>query len=133
VATETVRYLTYHEVVLIHFTLMRYLGESRFGIFSRDLVESALARPHHAAVYENADIVRQAAHLCYGFIKDHPWVGGNKRTATMLMREFLRLNGYKFNAPSKDIVDMVLAVESDQWMVAEIESWLRRFVSRPSA
>jgi len=41
VAIEPVRYLTYQEAVLIHFTMMRYLGETRYGIFSRDLVESA--------------------------------------------------------------------------------------------
>ncbi|MGE0100821.1 MAG: hypothetical protein AB7H86_05725 [Blastocatellales bacterium] len=69
-ATESVRYLTYQEAVLIHFTLMRYFGETRYGIFSRDLVESALARPQHAAMYENADLVRHAAHLCFGMIKD---------------------------------------------------------------
>ncbi len=135
-AIEPVRYLTYQEAVLIHFILMRYLGETRYGIFSRDLVESALARPQHAASYENADIIRQASHLCFGLIKDHPWIGGNKRTATMLVREFLRLNGYRFQASSGETVKMVLAVEADQWKVDEIESWLRQYISRlpsPSA
>lgn len=92
-AIEEPRYLTYAEAVLIHFTLMEFYQETRYGVFSRDLVESALARPQQAATFENADLIRQAAHLCFGMIKNHPWVSGNKRTATMLMREFLRLNG----------------------------------------
>jgi death on curing protein len=73
-------------------------------------------------------LLRQAAHLCFGFIKDHPWIGGNKRTATMVMREFLRLNGYRLQAPSASVIELVLAVEADRWRVAEIEDWLRSFV-----
>ena len=86
-ATEPTRYITYAEAVLIHVVVMRYFGESHFGVDDRALIESALARSKHAATYENADIVRQAATLCFGLIKNHPWVGGNKRTATAIMVE----------------------------------------------
>ncbi len=41
-ATETV-YIQYEEAVLIHFSLMRKLGETRYGVDHRDLIESALA------------------------------------------------------------------------------------------
>ena len=52
------------------------LGRDDFGVFSRHLIESALARPQQAAVWENADLARQAATLCFGLIKNHPWIGG---------------------------------------------------------
>jgi death-on-curing protein len=94
-ATEEIIYLTYEEAVLIHISLMQKFGEVRYGVDQRDLIESALARPKHAAVYENADVIRQAATLCFGLVKNHPWLGGNKRTATTLMRRFLELNGYQ--------------------------------------
>lgn len=48
-ATDGVAYLTYHEAVLIHILLMRGLGEERYGVFDRSLVESALARPRQSA------------------------------------------------------------------------------------
>ncbi len=67
-ATETV-YIKYEEAVLIHFALMRTLGESRYGVDHRDLIESALARPQNSAVYANADIIRQSATLLFGLIK----------------------------------------------------------------
>ena len=101
------------------------MGGTRFGVESRDLIESALARPKHAAVYENADIVRQAATLCFGLIKNHPWTGGNKRTASFLMDEFLFQNGFELDATSNDLIEMSLALESDSWKVDEIEDWLR--------
>jgi death on curing protein len=82
-ATESspteVHYLTYPEAVMLHIMLMRRLGESHFGVFDRTLVESALARPRHAATFEGANLMRQAATRCFGLIKNHPWLGGNKR------------------------------------------------------
>jgi death on curing protein len=95
------------------------------------LVESALDRPKQAVFYGNADIVRQAAStLCFGLIKNHPWRGGNKRTATYLMRFFLLTNGFELEYEIEDMLTMVLSVESDAWKVDEIEDWLRPRVKR---
>ncbi len=123
---ENIVYLDFVEAVDLHFALMKTWGETRFGVESRNLIESALARPKHAAIYENADIIRQAATLVFGLIKSHPWTGGNKRTASFLMDEFLLRNGFEMTATSKDLYEMSLAVESDKWKIDEIESWLRK-------
>ena len=72
----------------MHFELMQYVGEVRYGVFDRSLIESALARPQQAAAYDQADLFAQAATLCFGLIKNHPWIGGNKRTATYLVEKF---------------------------------------------
>ena len=128
-ATETV-YIKYEAAVLIHFTLMRRLGESRYGVDHRDLIESALARAQNSAVYANADIIRQSATLLFGLIKNHPWRGGNKRTATTLLRRFLELNGYQKAWTTAEQIELVLAVESDEWNVEEIENWLRARVRK---
>ncbi len=128
-ATETV-YIKYEEAVLVHFSLMRRLGEVRYGVDNRDLVESALARAQNSAVYANADIIRQSATLLFGLIKNHPWLGGNKRTATTLLRRFLELNGYQKTWTISEQIELVLAVEADKWKVDEIENWLRTRVRK---
>jgi len=122
--TEPVKYLNYAEAVLLHIELMRIWGETRCGVFDRALVESALARPQQAAAYEDAGPIRQAATLCYGLIKNHPWVGGNKRTATAITDEFLDRNGIEVVAPAVEVIGMVLAVEADRWGIDEVENWL---------
>ena len=127
-AIEKTLYIDYLEAVEIHFELMRYYGESRIGIFEPNLIESALARPKHAATYENADIIRQAATLCFGLIKNHPWQGGNKRTATALTDSFLWRNGWSLKVKRSEIIELSLNVESDLWKVDEIENWLRLHV-----
>ena len=127
-AIEETVYIAYEEAVFIHIVLMRAIGESRYGVASRDLVQSALARPQQAAIYESANLIRQSATLCFGLIKNHPWQGGNKRTATVLTNEFLKRNGWQIKTSSHNLIEMVLAVESDAWKVDEIENWLRNKV-----
>src|SRR5690349_20782384 len=115
---------------------MRRLKEVRYGVFDRALVESSLARPQQAAIYEQADLPAQAATLCFGLIKNHPWIGGNKRTATHLTDHFLKRNGSEISATSAEVVEMVRAIESDQWDVARLVEWMRGHTipfSRPSA
>ncbi len=129
-ATEEAIYLSYSEAALVHIELMRYLGETRYGVADRTLVESALARPIQAAAYEGADLQRQAATLLYGLIKNHPWVGGNKRTATALVERFLNHNGFEVNASAPELIELVLAVEADRWRVDGIDAWMRRHTGR---
>ena len=47
--TDDIRYVSYREAVFIHVELMRLMGETRYGVDDRTLIESALARPQHAA------------------------------------------------------------------------------------
>jgi death-on-curing protein len=111
---------------MLHIMLMRRLEETHFGVFDRSLVESALARPHHAATFAGADLVRQAATLCFGLIKNHPWRGGNKRMATILVDRFLHLNGMELRTTVNDTVEMGLAVEVDRWDIDALTAWYRQ-------
>lgn len=122
------RYLTYPEAVGEHFALMWTHGETRYGVFDRSLIESALARPEQAAAYEDADLYAQAATLCYGLIKNHPWIGGNKRTATHLTDCFLQHNGYEILCTNDDLLELVYAIEADQWGLARITVWMQQHV-----
>lgn len=133
-ATEPTLYLTYTEAVVEHIELMRRLGEVRYGVFDRALLKSALMRPKQAAAYHHADLPAQAATLCFGLIKNHPWAGGNKRTATHLTDRFLKRNRLEISATTAEIVGMVLAVESGRWALESLTDWMRAHVvpfSRP--
>lgn len=65
----------------------------------------------------------------YGLIKNHLWVGGNRRTATALTQIFLRRNGAKITATVDDIVQLAPAVESGERQPSEIVNWLRAQVT----
>ena len=124
---ERPHYIEFAEAVLIHFRVMQLWGETHYGVADRSLIESALARPRQAAAYENADLLRQAATLYFGLIKNHPWTGGNKRTATFIVNIFLERHGMFVTANAEQTVRLVLDIESDQYQVDDIEAWLRQY------
>lgn len=124
-AIERILYISVQEAIKLHVLLMREWRENRFGIDHKDLLESALNRPKQTANFENADLIRQAATLCFGLVRNHPRLGGNKRTATFLMEIFLERNDFKLTATDEEIYEMVLKVESDVCKADEIENWLR--------
>jgi death-on-curing protein len=72
----------------------RQIAEHGGGSGTRDdnLLESALARPINLALYAELDAAALAASLAYGLARNHPFVDGNKRTAWVGARLFLRLN-----------------------------------------
>lgn len=121
-ATEA-NYVSYAEAVYLHIRLMKLSGETRYGVFDRALLQSALARPQQSAVYEQADLIRQAATLCFGLIKNHPFTGGNKRTTTALVDEFLFRNHVEVTATTAEIIELVLAIEAGAWAIDEAEAW----------
>lgn len=59
-------------------------------------------------------------------IKNHPWLGGNKRTATYLTEIFLAINEYDLFYELVDVVEFSRNVESNKWNIDGIENWLRQ-------
>ena len=55
-----------------------------------------------------------------------PLLGGNKRTATILVDRFLHLNGLELRTTVHETVEIVLAVEADRWDVYTITAWYRQ-------
>ncbi len=107
---------------------MKEVGEKRCGLRNRNMLESALARPQNSAIYENADIIRQAASLYFGLVKNRIWHGGNKRTATILIKKFLEINGFQTNWTLEEIMKLGRNVDADICKIDEIENWLRQRV-----
>lgn len=63
------------------------------GIRDRGLLESALFRPKNQLAYGNPNLFDLAAAYGYGITQNHLFIDGNKRTAYIVMRTFLKLNG----------------------------------------
>jgi death on curing protein len=58
------------------------------------LLESALARPQNAFAYGEGDIIVLGVRLMVGIAQAHAFEQGNKRTAFVSLRLFLRPNGF---------------------------------------
>ena len=123
-------YLPFEKLVALHVDLVcTKMGEPCLGVLSEERLEAALARPRHAAHYEGADLIRQAAYLFHGLIMNHGFVQGNKRTAYMSLEWFLHVNNVgRIQASDDAVIEMCLAVVEEQWDLERIEGWLVKHV-----
>jgi death-on-curing protein len=95
--TPRIEFLTVEEVLAIHEDQIRRYGGAA-GLRDRGLLESALVAAEFSAYYEGPDLFRLAATYLVHLIRNHPFVDGNKRTAVVAARVFLRLNGVHLGA-----------------------------------
>lgn len=95
------------------------------GIRDMTLVESALARPKHLAVYDKPDAAALAAAYAYGVARNHGFVDGNKRTAFVVAVLFLLDNGFALTASDAEAVRIMLATASGNITEIELAAWFR--------
>ena len=95
------------------------------GVRDNGLLESALARPEHLAVYGKPDIAELAASYGYGVARNHPFIDGNKRTAFVAALLFLAFNHFSLQASDSDKVIVMLKVAAGEITEAEFATWVR--------
>jgi len=90
------------------------------------LIESALARPMNLAGYSASDIFDLAAEYGYGIARNRGFIDGNKRTAYVVTRVFLVLNGHDFAAQAIERVLIFEKLGKGELATDEFAGWLRR-------
>ncbi|NJL77900.1 MAG: type II toxin-antitoxin system death-on-curing family toxin [Richelia sp. RM2_1_2] len=96
------------------------------GIRDKGLLESALFRPKNKFNYDNPNIFDLAAAYGYGIVKNHPFVDGNKRTSYVVMRTFLKLNGYDIQASEMEKYETWMYLASSQINEVQLADWIER-------
>lgn len=96
------------------------------GIRDERLLESALESPFQSYAGEELypSIQAKAVRLCYGLVKNHAMVDGNKRIGTHTMLVFLAINGYELSYTQKELSDIILEVASGEKNYEDILQWL---------
>ena len=100
------------------------------GVCDEGLLDSALGRPRHRFACEDSDIPTLAASYAFGIARNHAFFDGNKRTAYVVCRTFLLLNGLDLTADRVERYKMFLAVADGSLTEAELAAWLKTH-SRP--
>ncbi|MGI8641128.1 MAG: type II toxin-antitoxin system death-on-curing family toxin [Pyrinomonadaceae bacterium] len=121
-----IKWLLEETVLAIHKRQIAEHGGSD-GVRDLGLLLSALARPQNLSAYsEDApDISALAAAYAFGVAKNHPFIDGNKRTALVVMRTFLQLNGYNFNATQEEKYLTFLKLAEGSLSEEELVIWIR--------
>ena len=117
--------LTKEQIILLHSQLIQETGGSD-GIRDEKLLESAIKTPFQSFGGEELypSMQAKAARLCYGFVKNHAMVDGNKRIGAHAMLVFLTINGYELSYTQKELSDIILEVASGEKNYEDILQWL---------
>jgi death-on-curing protein len=99
------------------------------GIRSPDGLLSALARPQNLAADGEPDAAALAAAYGYGIARNHPFVDGNKRTAWILCRLFLVLNGAELVFAEQEAIAIMLRLAAGELGEEELADWLRERIA----
>lgn len=109
----------------------RQIAEHGGGVGVRDagMLDSALARPMNSWAYGEDDLAALAAAYAFGVARNHPFVDGNKRTAWVLARLFLAINGQALRFEAADAIAAMLALASGQMPEAALADWFREHLT----
>ena len=72
------------------------------------------------------DIFRSAAILFFGILTGHPFVDGNKRTATAILETFLSKNSKELIAEDKEIWKTVHEISEGKMNFEETLNWVKK-------
>lgn len=97
------------------------------GVRDEGLLDSALARPQQLYAYGEPapDLADLTASLAYGLARNHPFIDGNKRTAHVCYRVFLRLNGADLIADDNEKYTAMIGLSEGSLSETEFAQWLR--------
>jgi death on curing protein len=104
------------------------------GLRDRNGLESALASPQNLFAYGNPkpDIAGLAAQYAFAIARNQVFLDGNKRTALVVCRTFLLLNGHNLIATNEEKYHAILKLAEGLTDVDQMAEWIRSHMQKPN-
>ena len=119
-------YLHKQQILKLHNRTINEFGGIH-GIRDERLLDSALANP--LQTFAGLDLyptcVDKAVQLCYGLIKNHPFLDGNKRIALHSMLILLSINGLKIEIAHDELIDIIFKVADGSFNSSDLLQLLK--------
>ena len=117
--------LSKEQVLSLHRRLIEVTGGSD-GVRDEGMLDSALSNPFQSFGDEELypSVQAKAAQLCFGIVKNHPMVDGNKRLGAHVMLVFLALNGYELFYTQQELSDTILNLAAGKIGAEDILHWV---------
>lgn len=123
-------YLTKEEVISAHYFIMRKMNDAdQAGVKDHGLLESAVHRPTQSVFGEDAypDLFAKAAALLESLVKNHCFHNGNKRTAYLVTKSFLLINGRHLKMEREYAVEFIVDIAKGLHSLEVVVSILKQF------
>lgn len=97
------------------------------GLRDRSGLESAIASPRNLLAYGSPtpDIAATAAQYAFAIGCNQVFIDGNKRTALVVCRTFLILNGHDLDASQDEKYTVIMKMANREIDVAKLAEWIR--------
>lgn len=117
--------LSKEQVLMLHAQLIEATGGSP-GMRDEAMLDSALSNPFQSFSGEDLypTLCARAARLCFGLVKNHPMVDGNKRLGAHVMLVFLALNGCELSYTQEELSGIILDLAAGKTGAEDILAWI---------
>lgn len=117
--------LNKRQILMLHQHLVDETGGSP-GLRDEGLLDSAPNAPFQIFGDTSAypSLQQKAARLCYGLVKNHPFIDGNKRIGAHAMLVFLAVNGLELSYSQQELSDIILQVAAGEKGYDDLLVWL---------
>ena len=119
-------YLHKQQILKLHNRIINEFGGIH-GIRDERMLDSALANP--LQTFAGLDLyptcVDKAVQLCYGLIKNHPFLDGNKRIALHSMLILISINGLKIEFAYDELIDIIFKVADGSFNSSDLLQLLK--------
>ena len=113
------------QILLLHEQLVAETGGSS-GLRDEGMLDSALNTPFQTFAGKDVypSLQQKAARLCFGLVKNHPFVDGNKRIGAHVMLVFLALNGIELQHTQTELSEVILQLAAGTLQSTDLLDWI---------
>lgn len=113
------------QVLLLHDQLVVETG-GLAGLRDEGMLDSALSAPYQTFGGEDIypSLLQKAARLCFGLVKNHPFLDGNKRIGVHIALVFLALNGVELQYSQVELSDVILRLAAGEMEAGDLLHWI---------
>lgn len=117
--------LSKKQVLMLHSQLISETGGID-GLRDEGMLESAMNAPFQtfAGVEAYPSLQQKATRLCFGLVKNHPFIDGNKRIGAHAMLVFLVLNGIQLDYAQEELSGVILSLAAGEIGQSELLRWV---------
>ena len=117
--------LSKEQILFMHKQLIDETG-GLDGVRDEALLDSAINAPFQKFGGDDLfpTVQQKAARLCFGIIKNHAFIDGNKRIGIHTMLVFLALNGIEISYTQKELYQTILDLASGKLELDSLTHWI---------
>ena len=117
--------LSKKQILMLHSQLISQTGGID-GVRDEALLESAVGAPFQSFGDQDIypSIQQKAARLCFGLVKNHAFLDGNKRIGAHAMLVFLALNKIELKYTQTELSNIILEIASGKKSFDDLLKWI---------